>query len=257
LPDNLLESELFGYEKGAFTDAKAQKRGLFEAADHGTLFLDEIGEMPAGTQAKLLKALEEMTFRRLGGTRDLKVDVRVIAATNKDLAAEVKRGAFRLDLYHRLDVFHLRLPPLRERREDIVPLARKFLAMFGSRMKKPKLLLAKETERMLTSYDYPGNVRELRNLIERAVILSSGPTIGSECIVLSGPTRDPDSSDFFSVKLEESGQPPTLDRLEAQYIVRLLEFAQGNRSYAARLLGVSYPTIAKKISDYGLAKEKG
>ena len=257
LPDNLLESELFGYEKGAFTDAKAQKRGLFEAADHGTLFLDEIGEMPAGTQAKLLKALEEMTFRRLGGTRDLKVDVRVIAATNKDLAAEVKRGAFRLDLYHRLDVFHLRLPPLRERREDIVPLARKFLAMFGSRMKKPKLLLAKETERMLTSYDYPGNVRELRNLIERAVILSSGPTIGSECIVLSGPTRDPDSSDFFSVKLEESGQPPTLDRLEAQYIVRLLEFAQGNRSHAARLLGVSYPTIAKKISDYGLAKEKG
>jgi two-component system response regulator AtoC len=258
LPENLLESELFGYEKGAFTDAKAQKRGLFEAADQGTLFLDEIGEMRPGTQAKLLKVLEEMTFRRLGGTRDLKVDLRVIAATNKDLAAEVKRGTFRLDLYHRLDVFHLRLPPLRDRRDDILPLARKFLSMFASRMKKPTLTLARETERILAAYDYPGNVRELKNLIERAVILSSGETIGRESIVLSGPTRDGvESNDFFSVELDESGQPPTLDRLEALYIAKLLAFAQGNRTQVARILGVSYPTIAKKIADYGLAKDKG
>jgi DNA-binding NtrC family response regulator len=258
LPENLLESELFGYEKGAFTDAKAQKRGLFEAADQGTLFLDEIGEMRPGTQAKLLKVLEEMTFRRLGGTRDLKVDLRVIAATNKDLAAEVKRGTFRLDLYHRLDVFHLRLPPLRERRDDILPLARKFVAMFASRMKKPKLSLARETERILSVYDYPGNVRELKNLIERAVILSTGETIGRESIVLSGPTRDGvQSENFFSVELDETGQPPTLDRLEALYISKLLAFAQGNRTQVARLLGVSYPTIAKKIADYGLAKDKG
>src|SRR5258706_15107051 len=214
LPENLLEGELFGHEKGAFTDAKAQKRGLFEAADHGPLFLDEIGEMRPGTQAKLLKVLEEMTFRRLGGTRDLKVDLRVIAATNKDLAAEVKRGTFRLDLYHRLDVFHLRLPPLRERRDDILPLARKFVAMFASRMKKPKLALARETERILSAYDYPGNVRELKNLIERAVILSTGETIGRDSIVLSGPTRDrAPSENFFSVELDETGQPPTLDRL--------------------------------------------
>jgi two-component system response regulator AtoC len=258
LPENLLESELFGYEKGAFTDAKAQKRGLFEAADQGTLFLDEIGEMRPGTQAKLLKVLEEMTFRRLGGTRDLKVDLRVIAATNKDLAAEVKRGAFRLDLYHRLDVFHLRLPPLRERRDDIVPLARKFVAMFASRMKKPKLVFARETEKILGSYDYPGNVRELKNLVERAVILSTGDTIGPESIVLSGPSGDgPDAAGFFAVELDESGQPPTLERLEAMYIAKLLAFAQGNRTQVARLLGVSYPTIAKKIADYGLGKDKG
>jgi DNA-binding NtrC family response regulator len=257
LPENLLESELFGYEKGAFTDAKAQKRGLFEAADQGTLFLDEIGEMRPGTQAKLLKVLEEMTFRRLGGTRDLKVDVRVIAATNKDLAAEVKRSAFRLDLYHRLDVFHLRLPPLRERRDDIVPLARKFMAMFASKMKKPKLSFARDAEKILASYDYPGNVRELKNLVERAVILSTGETIGSESIVLSGPSRASlESDNFFSVELDDSGQPPTLERLEAQYIAKLLTFAQGNRTHVARLLGVSYPTIAKKIADYGLSKDK-
>jgi DNA-binding NtrC family response regulator len=255
LPENLLESELFGYEKGAFTDAKAQKRGLFEAADQGTLFLDEIGEMKPGTQAKLLKVLEEMTFRRLGGTRDLKVDVRVIAATNKDLAAEVERGTFRLDLYHRLDVFHLRLPPLRERRDDIVPLARKFVAMFALRMKKQTLAFARETERVLAAYDYPGNVRELKNLIERAVILASGDTIGPEHIVLSGPGRQRDeATGFFSVELDASGQPPTLDRLEALYIAKLLQFAQGNRTQVARLLGVSYPTIAKKIADYGLSK---
>src|SRR5882724_4042366 len=231
LPENLLESELFGYEKGAFTDAKAQKRGLFEAADSGTLFLDEIGEMRPSTQAKLLKVLEEMTFRRLGGTRDLKVDVRVIAATNKDLAGEVKRGAFRLDLYHRLDVFHLRLPPLRDRRDDILPLARKFVDMFASRMKKSALVLSLETERILRAYDYPGNVRELRNLVERAVILSSTERIGPECIALSGPTSDDTTkSQFFSIGVDESGQPPTLDRLEAEYIARLLVFAQGNRT---------------------------
>src|SRR5882724_6250203 len=212
LPENLLESELFGYEKGAFTDAKAQKRGLFEAADQGTLFLDEIGEMRPGTQAKLLKVLEEMTFRRLGGTRDLKVDLRVIAATNKDLAAEVTRGAFRLDLYHRLDVFHLRLPPLRERRDDIVPLARKFVEAFASRMKKPKLVLTREAERILAAYDYPGNVRELKNLIERAVILSTGESIDKQHIVVSGPARsDREAASFFSAELDESGQPPTLD----------------------------------------------
>jgi two-component system response regulator AtoC len=256
LPENLLESELFGYERGAFTDAKGQKRGLFEAADGGTLFLDEIGEMQPGTQAKLLKVLEEMTFRRLGGTRDLKVDVRVIAATNKDLAAEVKRGAFRLDLYHRLDVFHLRLPPLRERRGDILPLARKFMATFVSRMKKPPLTLSPVTENLLRSYDYPGNVRELKNLIERAVILANASVIGPEQIVLSGPVRDlPEAAPFFAIELDGGGQPPTLDQLEAQYIARLLAFAQGNRTQVARLLGVSYPTIAKKISDYGLAKD--
>jgi two-component system, NtrC family, response regulator AtoC len=257
LPENLLESELFGYEKGAFTDAKTQKRGLFEAADTGTLFLDEIGEMQPGTQAKLLKVLEEMIFRRLGGTRDLKVNVRVIAATNKDLAAEVKRGTFRLDLYHRLDVFHLRLPPLRDRRDDILPLAQHFLTTFAARMRKPALSFSLETARILRAYDYPGNVRELKNLIERAVILSTHDVIGPDCIVLSGPAPDAPPSAFFAVGLDGQGRPPTLEELEKEYIARLLTFAQGNRTQVARLLGVSYPTVAKKIADYGLSREKG
>src|SRR4030095_2729026 len=182
---------------------KSQKRGLFEEADGGTLFLDEVGEMPVATQAKLLRVLEEMTFRRLGGTRDLSVDVRVVAATNKELADEVERGRFRLDLYHRLDVFHLRLPPLRDRREDILPLATHFLARFAARLNKPAAGFAPETARMLSEYDYPGNVRELRNVVERAVILSTGEMIDSACIVLSGPARAPDAAApaavFFSI----------------------------------------------------------
>jgi DNA-binding NtrC family response regulator len=255
LPEQLLESELFGYERGAFTDAKAQKRGLFEAADRGTLFLDEIGELTPGTQAKLLKVLETMSFRRLGGTRDHKVDVRVVAATNKDLADEVRRGAFRLDLYHRLDVFHLRLPPLRERREDVLPLARFYLEKFALRAGRP-LRFSPEAERILHDYSYPGNVRELRNLVERAVILESSDVVGQSSIVLTGGepplAAAPASSGFFGVALDASGQPPSLQELERAYIVRLLEFAGGNRTQVARLLGVSYPTVAKKISDYNI-----
>jgi two-component system response regulator AtoC len=256
VPESLLESELFGHERGAFTDAKTTKRGLFEEADGGTLFLDEVGEMPMGTQAKLLKVLEEMTFRRLGGTRDLSVSVRVVAATNKDLAALVERGAFRLDLYHRLDVFHIRVPPLRDRREDILPLATHFLARFAARQRKPAARFAPETERLLMGYAYPGNVRELRNLVERAVILSTGAVIEPSCIVISGPTLTsgagaPAAPAFFSVELAE-GRPPSLDDLEREYIARLLQFTGGNRTQVARLLGVSYPTVAKKISDYGL-----
>jgi len=179
-----------------------------------------------------------MTFRRLGGTRDLKVDLRVIAATNKDLAAEVKRGTFRLDLYHRLDVFHLRLPPLRDRRDDILPLARKFVSMFALRMKKPKLSLARETERILTAYDYPGNVRELKNLIERAVILSSGETIGeraSSCPALRATGWSPTISFPLSSMNQDNADPRSSG---SSYITKLLAFAQGNRTQVARLLGV-------------------
>jgi DNA-binding NtrC family response regulator len=257
VPENLLESELFGYERGAFTDAKGQKRGLFEEADGGTLFLDEVGELPAGTQAKLLKVLEEMTFRRLGSTRDLTVNLRVVAATNKDLAEEVRRGTFRLDLYHRLDVFHIRVPALRDRREDILPLAEHFLRIFTTRMRKPAARLAPETVRLLRDYDYPGNVRELKNLIERAVILSVGETIDAGCIVISGPSRltagpGTPPAGFFGVELDGAGQPPPLADLERAYIARLLAFTGGNRTQVARILGVSYPTVAKKIADYGL-----
>ena len=265
VPENLLESELFGYERGAFTDAKAQKRGLFEEADGGTLFLDEIGEMPAGTQAKLLKVLEEMTFRRLGGTRDLTVEPAASSPRpTRTWPRRCERGTFRLDLYHRLDVFHIRVPPLRDRREDIIPLAEHFLRIFSTRMRKPAASLAPETERILRDYDYPGNVRELRNLIERAVILSSGDVIDAGCIVLSGPTRvgavtppsgslsagssaaPPAAVGFFSADLDPGGQPPSLAELERRYIARLLVFTGGNRTQVARLLGVSYPTVAKK-----------
>jgi two-component system response regulator AtoC len=253
LPESLLESELFGYERGAFTDAKAQKRGLFEAADGGTLLLDEVGEMPLSLQAKLLKVLEELTFRRLGGTRDLSVDVRVIAATNKELGDEVAKGTFRLDLYHRLDVFHIRVPPLRDRREDILPLANHFLQRFATRMRKPAIRFAPATERLLLGYGYPGNVRELRNVVERAVILSSREEVDTDCIVLSGPTGPAVApAAFFSVDLDGEGKPPNLDGLERAYIARLLELTGGNRTAVARLLGVSYPTVAKKIADYGL-----
>jgi transcriptional regulator with GAF, ATPase, and Fis domain len=254
LPENLLESELFGYERGAFTDARQSKRGLFEAADRGTLFLDEVGELTASTQAKLLKVLEEQVFRRLGGTRDLKVDVRVVAATNKDLVMAVDKGSFRLDLYHRLDVFHLHLPPLRERREDVLPLARLFLRKFARGMGRPVKEFAPGAARILESYVYPGNVRELRNLVERAVILAGGAeTIGPECIVLSGAgPAGTAAGTFFSVGLDDRKQPPTLADLEKLYLIRLLDFAAGNRAQVARLLGVSYPTVAKKISDYGI-----
>jgi two-component system, NtrC family, response regulator AtoC len=256
LPENLLESELFGYERGAFTDARQSKRGLFEAADRGTLFLDEVGELTASTQAKLLKVLEEQNFRRLGGTRDLKVDVRVVAATNKNLQAAVEKGSFRLDLYHRLDVFHLHIPPLRERRDDVLPLARLFLKRFARRMGRSSVSFAPEAERIFDGYSYPGNVRELRNLIERALILSGGGSVvGPECIVLSGghaPASEPGA--FFAVQVDDRGAPPSLADLEKGYITRLLDFAAGNRAQVARLLGVSYPTVAKKISDYGIGQ---
>ena len=262
LPEQLLESELFGYERGAFTDAKQSKRGLFEAADRGTIFLDEIGEMGQGTQAKLLKVLETMSFRRLGGTKDHKVDVRVVAATNKDLAREVAGGRFRLDLFHRLDVFHLELPPLRSRREDILPLARFFLERFASRMGKPLRRFSAESEQILHRYSYPGNVRELRNLIERAVILEGAGEVTSASIVITGgqgperPGAPEGAAAFFSLQSGPDGTPPTLIDLERAYIVRLLDYANGNRTQVARLLGVSYPTVAKKIADYGIPTDR-
>jgi len=165
IPETLLESELFGFERGAFTDAKRAKPGLLEQAEGGTLFLDEVGDMPLATQAKLLKVLETQVFRRLGGTRDLASDVRFLAATHRDLAAEVAAGRFRLDLFHRLDVFRITIPPLRARPEDVVPLARFFLAELAARAGKAISGLAPETERRLRAYPFPGNVRELRNVI--------------------------------------------------------------------------------------------
>jgi two-component system response regulator AtoC len=253
LAEGLLESELFGHERGAFTDAKSGKQGLLELAAGGTLFLDEIGELGPALQTKLLRALETTTFRRVGGTRDLPSDVRIIAATNRNLEDEVAAGRFRLDLFHRLDVFHLTLPPLRERREDIPRFARFLLERIAQRLGRPAPALSPEAERVLAAYDYPGNVRELRNVLERALILEPGPQITPASLVL-GKLRPaaagPDA--FFTVELDGDGRPPTLAELEKRYVEKLLAYAGGNRAQVARLLDVSYPTVAKKIADYGI-----
>ncbi len=267
IPETLLESELFGHEKGAFTDAKRTRTGRLEEADGGTVFLDEIGDMPLATQAKLLKVLETHVFRRLGGARDLSSDVRFVAATHRDLDAEVAAGRFRLDLYHRLDVFRIRIPPLRERREDILPLARAFLAELAARQGKRVDGLAPQTERRLLAYGFPGNVRELRNVVERAVILEAGSVLSPESLLLlgeppaatPGPPIPPAGSASGSraepaaaAASDRDAPPPTLAEVERDYLERLLERAQGNKSQVARWMGVSYPTVAKKIADYGI-----
>jgi DNA-binding NtrC family response regulator len=256
IPEALMESELFGHVKGAFTDAKGDKRGLMEAADGGTLFLDEIGEMPLAIQAKLLRVLETSQFRRVGATRDQQVDVRFVAATNRDLAREVEKGTFRLDLYHRLDVFRLRLPPLRERRDDVLPLARAFLQEFCGKMGKQIASLSSEAEATLLAYPFPGNIRELRNAIERAVILEMGTSLGADSLLLGNQKKSQHPASWAGETMDkvlaEQARPPTLDELERDYIVRLLEHAHGNRSQVARLMGVSYPTVMKKITDYNI-----
>ncbi|WP_242394351.1 sigma-54-dependent transcriptional regulator [Anaeromyxobacter oryzisoli] len=255
IPETLLESELFGFERGAFTDAKRAKPGLLEEAEGGTLFLDEIGDMPAATQAKLLRVIETQVFRRLGGVRDLQADVRFLAATHRDLAAEVRAGRFRHDLFHRLDVFRIRIPPLRERREDVLPLARFFLGELAARAGKPIRELAPETERRLLAYRFPGNVRELRNVIERAVVLESGDVLSPESVLLRGGPEAPAAPPEPVAPARSSpgaAPPPTLAEVERAYLEELLARAAGNKSQVARWMGVSYPTVAKKIVDFGI-----
>ena len=248
VPEQLLESELFGHEAGAFTDAKRARVGLLEQAESGTIFLDEIGDMPLETQAKLLKVLETQIFRRLGSSADRGASVRFIAATHRDLREAVRSGAFRHDLFHRLDVFGIEVPPLRARQEDILPLARAFLEEFSSRAGKSIPSLAPQAEEKLLRYDFPGNVRELRNLIERAVILESSARLTAESILLpqAAPRATP-AADFL-----DRDPPPSLEELERRYLEVLLERASGNRSQVARWMGVSYPTVVKKIADYGI-----
>jgi DNA-binding NtrC family response regulator len=257
VPEALLESELMGHVRGAFTDARSDKEGLLEVADGGTVFLDEIGEMPLGMQAKLLRVLETSKFRRVGGVRDLTVDVRFIAATNRDLNAEVEAGRFRLDLYHRLDVFRLHLPALRERTGDVLPLARRFLGELCRKLGKAPAQFSPEAEAALLAYEFPGNVRELRNAVERAVILENGPVISREAIVLGKEIRaSPLSSDPaapsspIQMTFRDPAHPPSLEEVEKEYLIKLLGLTGGNRTQVAKLMGVSYPTVVKKITDY-------
>jgi two-component system, NtrC family, response regulator AtoC len=246
ITETLFESELFGHEKGAFTDARATKKGLMELADRGTLFLDEVGEMSPNSQAKLLRCLQERMFKRVGGTRDIKVDVRVIAATNRSLETMVREGKFREDLFYRLNVIPITIPPLRERTEDILPLARHFLSEANRTFHKTVRRFAPETEVLLLGYAWPGNVRELKNLVERMVILSTGESI------------DPHNLPPQFSQVSEGGRPSddgttptarTLEAVERAYILKVMQQVKGNKSEAAKILGITRQTLRKKLSE--------
>ncbi len=254
LPEALFESEFFGHERGAFTGATATKRGLIEAADGSTLFLDEVGEMPLQTQVKLLQFLEEGRFRRVGSTRDRASDVRVIAATNRNLAEDVASGRFRADLFYRLNVISLHVPPLRQRREDIPALVGHFLALYRERFNRPALDLSEDARRRLDSYDWPGNVRELRNCLERAAALATDDLIEAEQVMPpAARTHEGSNAANASPKGSSSSStnaPVTLEQLERQHILHVLEDANGNRERAAAILGISARTLYRKLREY-------
>ena len=257
LPESLLESELFGHERGAFTDAKLQKKGLFELADGGTVFLDEIGDMSLVLQGKLLRVLEEKVFRRVGGTRDIQVSVRIIAATNKDLEREVAEGRFRRDLYFRLRVIPILVPPLRERPEDILPLAQSFLAHFNSEFHKAVGGFSDEVQQAMRAYAWPGNVRELRNAIERAVLLADGPLLESDDLPAElgesgGPRSAKGPGDHCTGCFTLPPGGIVFEELEKDLLCQALERSRGNRTRAARLLGLNRDRIRYRIQKFGL-----
>jgi DNA-binding NtrC family response regulator len=241
LSENLIESEIFGHEKGAFTSAYQMKHGLVEVADKGTLFLDEIGEMPIALQAKLLRFLDSGEFRRVGGNKALRVDVRVIAATNKDLQAMIKDGTFREDLYYRLNVINITIPPLRERKDDIEELARYFLKKYARKLAKQAKEFTSEALELLSAYRWPGNVRELENVIERAVIVCDSARIGAEDLSIASYAAAVDMS-----------MNPSLEEMEKNYILRVLKEAGGNQSKASQLLGIDRKTLYLKLKKYGI-----
>jgi transcriptional regulator with PAS, ATPase and Fis domain len=244
----LLESELFGYEKGAFTDAKQQKRGLVELADEGSLFLDEIGSLSLPLQAKLLRFLETNTFKRIGGLRDIDVDLRVIAATNQNLERLCREEKFRKDLFYRLNVLPVHLPSLSERKDDILPLARHFIFRYNKRFNKNIQGLDKGAEKLLLNYAWPGNVRELKNAIERAMIFEENVFISSRHLPIwfdAGGIPASQTSQIFS-NAPSAGRL-TLPEAEKNMVVQALQHARGNKSEAARLLGISRDTLRYKI----------
>jgi DNA-binding NtrC family response regulator len=247
IPENLLESELFGYEKGAFSGAVASKPGKFELADKGSLFLDEIGDIPAATQVKLLRVLQEREFERLGGTRTIKVDVRLIAATNRDLRAALEEGTFREDLYYRLNVVAIDIPPLREHKEDIPDLANFFLAKYSRESEKHIQGITPGAMKILMEFHWPGNVRELENIIQRAVALSAGSVLDVPDIHLDAPAARSAASPAPVL-------PPgvTLDQWENEIIREALHHANGNKSQAARALGLTRNALRYRLSQIGV-----
>ncbi len=253
LPENLLESELFGYEKGAFTDAKSSKEGLIEFADGGVLFLDEIGDMPLSLQAKLLRFLEDRSVRRLGGLTDTRVDVQLVAATNKNLKKLVLDGKFREDLYYRIKVVPIYVPPLRDRAEDILEISRFYINLFNREFKKQIKGFSPIAQKLVLSYDWPGNVRELRNTIERAMIFEDKDLIMVERLpleIISVSSRQPKNK--FEVKIPEGGID--IEEVERELLKQALMVAKGNQSKAARLLNIGVDAMRYRMKKYGFLK---
>jgi DNA-binding NtrC family response regulator len=254
LPDPLLESELFGHEKGAFTGAAQRRIGRFEEADRGTIFLDEIGDLSPGLQVKLLRILQEKEFQRLGSNTTLRIDVRVITATHRDLEELIRKGSFREDLYYRLNVIAIHLPPLRERREEIPLLADFFLKKYARANDKPVTDLSREARALLLRYAYPGNVRELENLIERAVVLCRGEVIMTQDLPFHLREARPEATE---AGLKERTLPDSLEAIEKEMIVKALQQHQGVQTKAAEALGISERVLRYKIKKYGLREEEG
>lgn len=250
LTENLLEAELFGYEKGSFTGASTSgKAGLFEAAQRGSIFLDEIGEMSISLQAKLLRVLQEKRFKRVGGIDDIYIDVRIIASTNRKLEEEVEKGNFRKDLYYRLKVLPIYISPLRDRKEDIIPLAKHFIHDFDNEFNKKVNNITKEVERILLNYDWPGNVRELKSIIERAVLLSNGSTLPAEHLLLN---YNPSTNS----KSESVDGDKSIAAVEKQHIAKILIETSWRMTKASKILGINRTTLYNKIKQYGMKQKE-
>ena len=252
LPETLLESELFGHEKGAFTDAKFRKKGLFELAEGGTIFLDEIGEMGITLQSRLLRVIENKNFRRVGGVKDLRVNTRIISATNRDLKQAIQEGIFRNDLYYRLQVIPINLPPLRERKEDIPLLANHFISLFNIEFKKNIKKISPEVTRLFQSYSWPGNVRELRNVIERAILLEAEDELLVEHLPLEISLEQELTEGVQEVKNLDELYPISIKEMEELLVNKTLKETEGNKSKAARILGISRQTLREKVKLYNI-----
>lgn len=255
LPETLVESELFGYEKGSFTDAKSSKKGLFELADGGTIYLDEIGDMKLSTQSKFLKVIEEKTFKRIGGLKDTTVDVRIIATTNRDLKEEVKKGNFREDLYYRLNIIPIKIPPLRDRPEDIIPIAMFFLDNLRKETRKDIIGISKEAKELVLEYAWPGNIRELKNVIERIFILEREGLILPEHLPME-VKRDTEKgftakiSDDFQFNLPKDGV--SIEEVEKNFIIQALKSTGNNQTKAAKLLNLTRDALRYRMQKFGL-----
>ena len=243
LPETLLESELFGYERGAFTGADRTKKGRFELANGGTLFLDEVGDISMKTQIKLLRVLQEKSFRRLGGTDSIEVDVRLISATNRDLVAAIEEGSFRSDLYYRLNVVSIHLPPLRERKDDIPLLAAHFMNKYNVEFNKKFDRVARKAMDFMIDYHWPGNVRELENVIERAIVIDQGPEVRVRHLP------------FCNIETVPTDEPQSLQEVERLHIEKMLDRNNWNIARTARILNIDRTTLHKKVKKFGLQRQ--